>query len=69
MRYKCIKEIKSGWLNSGSEGLTLNKVYDGSVVVTGQYGYDVQVVVFNDEREWTAYSINVFEPEYSRDQD
>lgn len=74
MKIKCIKNMTdgcSGVFGIGISypevisGITLGKVYDAEVInmVSGNGNHNsTQFMIYDDNKEWTSFDLNLFEP-------
>lgn len=64
-KFKCVSDKEDVGIFSKDmqkqEGLTLGKIYKGSLVTVGQSG-SLCIAVFNDDQEWEVYSTELFVP-------
>lgn len=64
-KFKCVDDKEDigifGKCLEEQEGLTIGKIYKGSLVAVGSSGH-LCVAIFNDNKEWEVYSTELFEP-------
>lgn len=56
MKFKCIKNERKFFFNCREEvsGLTVGKIYQGSLVAIGPAGYTV-IIIYDDNNEWSQF--------------